>query len=159
MEQELWYKEYDPARRFIVKITPGSNIFTKLKTFAKTENIKNAVILSAVGSVKNVTFRGVKTGAKLPITEPRISVHEVEGPLELLGLEGNIFPDENNEPDAHLHIMMAKSSGEVIGGHMYDCCVFASCEIILQELIVTGVERHISTTGGTSTIFIEGEEV
>ena len=85
------------------------------------------MIISAVGSVKNVRFRGIKAGAKLPITEPRMHLHEVEGPLELLGLEGNLLPGEAGVIDCHLHILLGKSSGEVLGGHLYDAEVFATC--------------------------------
>lgn len=153
----LWYKEYMEGRRFVIKIEPGGHLFTRLLAFAREAGVKNAVIVSAVGSMKNVRFRGIKTGAKLPVTEPRMHVHEIEGPLELLGLEGNIFPDEGGEPDAHLHILLGKSSGEVVGGHLYEAQVFASCEILLTEVLVSGIERHPSKTGGVATIYIHPE--
>ncbi|WP_022851979.1 PPC domain-containing DNA-binding protein [Limisalsivibrio acetivorans] len=154
-----WYKEYTQGRRFVLKISPGENLRDHLLQFASEVNLSNASIVSAVGSVKDVRFRGIKTGAKLPITRPRTTAHEIEGPLELLGLEGNIFPDEEGLIDTHLHIIGAKSSGEVVGGHLFDCNVFATCEIIIAEIIVKGIERHHSQSGGVSTIFIsEAEE-
>jgi predicted DNA-binding protein with PD1-like motif len=153
----LWYKEYTQGRRFVIKIEAGGHLFARLLAFSGETGVKNAVIVSAVGSIKNVRFRGIKTGAKLPVTEPRMHIHEIEGPLELLGLEGNIFPDEEGNPDAHLHILLGKSSGEVVGGHLYDAEVFASCEILLTEVLVSGIERHPSRTGGVSTIFIDPE--
>ena len=53
--------------------------------------------------------------------------------------------------------MASKASGDVVGGHMFDAEVFATCEIVLVELIVDGVERHLSKEGGTPTIFFKGE--
>jgi predicted DNA-binding protein with PD1-like motif len=53
--------------------------------------------------------------------------------------------------------MAAKASGDVVGGHMYDAEVFATCEIVLVELVLGGVERHLSKTGGTPTVFFEQE--
>jgi len=153
----LWYKEYEQGRRFIIKVSPGERVITQLLKFAAEASVKNAVIVSAVGSMRNVRFRGIKTGARRPITPPRMQVHEVEGPLELVGLEGNIFPDERGEIDCHLHIMLGKSSGEVIGGHLFDAEVFASCEILLTEVLVEGIERHASKTGGVPTIYIDEE--
>lgn len=153
----IWYKEYAQGRRFIIKISPGQRVGEQLVRFADETGLKNAVIISAVGSLKNVSFRGIKTGAKRPITPPRMQVHEVEGPLELCGLEGNLFPDESGRVDSHLHIMISKSSGEVLGGHLFDAEVFASCEIILTEVLVEGIERHASKTGGVSTIYIDEE--
>ena len=78
-------------------------------------------------------------------------------PLELLGLTGNIVPSENDDLDCHLHIMAGKSSGDVVGGHLYDSEVFATCEIVLTELVVEGIERHLSKSGGTPTIFFAEE--
>ncbi len=153
----LWYKEYKQGRRFLVKIVPGESLVGRISELINTERIQSAVILSAIGSVKNVRLKDIKSGAKLPITSARLIDHTIEGPLELLGLTGNVVPNENNELDCHLHIMASKASGDVVGGHMFDAEVFATCEIVLVELIVDGVERHLSKSGGTPTIFFAEE--
>ena len=152
----LWYKEYKQGRRFLVKILPGESLVARIKELVNTENIQSAVILSAIGSVKNVCLKDIKSCAKLPITTARLITHDIEGPLELLGLTGNIVPGES-ELDCHLHIMASKASGDVVGGHMFDAEVFATCEIVLVELIVDGIERHLSKSGGTPTIFFAEE--
>ena len=77
------------------------------------EKIKAAVVLSAIGSVKNVRLNDIKSGAKLPITAARLIDHQIEGPLELLGLTGNIIPRGADALDCHLHIMASKASGDV----------------------------------------------
>lgn len=155
--QGAWCKEWKQGRRFILKIEPGNKIVERLLIFAQQENVKNAVIVSAIGSVQNVHFRGIKSGAKRPITEPRMRQHKEEGPFELLGLEGNLIADDCDNVDSHLHVILSKSSGEVVGGHFYDAEVFVSCEIMLTEMIVQGVERHVSKTAGTPTIYINEE--
>ncbi len=151
----FWYKEWSQGRRFVIKLEPGQSLCSRLSAFCEAADVHNAVIVSAVGSMQNVRFRGIKTGAKRPITPPRMHVHEVRGPLELVGLEGNLFPDESGRIDHHLHIMVGKSSGEIVGGHLFDAEVFATCEIMLTEVLVEGVERHASVSGGVPTIFIE----
>lgn len=151
----FWFREVAQGRRFVIKIAPGESLQRRLVEFAHAAAVKDAVIVSAVGSVQDVTFRGSKTGAKLPITAPRIHLHEVQGPLELLALTGNIFPDEKGELDCHLHVLGGKSSGEVLGGHLLDARVFATCEIVLTEIVSEGLERHRSRTGGISTVFID----
>ncbi len=153
----LWYKEYKQGRRFLVKIVPGESLVGRISELINKEKIQSAVILSAIGSVKNVRLKGIKSGAKLPITSARLVDHDIEGPLELLGLTGNVVPNANNELDCHLHIMASKASGDVVGGHMFDAEVFATCEIVLVELIVDGIERHLSKSGGTPTIFFAEE--
>jgi predicted DNA-binding protein with PD1-like motif len=151
----LWFKEVEQGRRFVIKIAPGESVATRLVEFAHAAGVRHAVVVSAVGSLSDVRFRGIKTGARLPITPPRVHLHEVEGPLELLALTGNIFPDDKGDIDCHLHIMGGKSSGEVLGGHMLDARVFATCEIVLTEILAEGLERHLSKTGGVATVFID----
>jgi predicted DNA-binding protein with PD1-like motif len=150
-----WYKQVEQGRRFVLKISPGEPLQQKLLEFARAVGLRHAVVVSAVGSIQDLRFRGIKAGAKLPITPPRMHLHEVTGPLELLGLTGNILPDERGELDCHLHVMAARSSGDVLGGHLFDARVFATCEVVLSELSADGLERHLSRTGGVHTVYIE----
>jgi predicted DNA-binding protein with PD1-like motif len=153
--EQIWFREVEQGRRFVIKIAPGESLQLRLVEFAHAADVKHAVVVSAVGSVVDVRFRGIKTGAKLPITPPRIHLHEVEGPLELLAVTGNLIPDERGEIDCHLHIMAGKASGEVLGGHLLDARVFATCEMVLTEILADGLERHLSKTGGIPTMFID----
>ena len=149
------FREYTQGRRFLLKLLPGQSLVANIKAMVTQEKIKSAVILSAIGSIRNVRINGIKSGAKLPITAARLTFHELEGPLELLSLSGNIVPGESGQANCHLHIMASKSSGDVVGGHMQDAEVFATCEIVLAEYLVEGIERHHSATSGVDTIFIE----
>jgi len=150
-----WYKEVEQGRRFVLKISPGEPLQQRLLEFARSVHLKHAVVVSAVGSIQDLKFRGIKAGARLPITPPRMHLHEVTGPLELLALTGNIIPDEQGALDCHLHVMASRSSGDVLGGHLFDARVFATCEVVLSELNAEGLERHLSRSGGTHTVFIE----
>jgi uncharacterized protein len=153
----LWFREVEQGRRFILKISPGEGLRQRLVEFAQAVGLRHAVVVSAVGSVQDLSFRGIKTGARLPITAPRMHLHEVAGPLELLGLSGNLMPDAQGAIDCHLHVIAARSSGDVLGGHLFDAKVFATCELVLSELHAEGVERHLSRTGGVPTVFIPDE--
>jgi uncharacterized protein len=152
---KLSYREVQQGRRFMIRILPGTKLVDELLQFARMVDLRHAAIVSAVGSVRDVEFSDIQAGARLPITEPRMPVHRVEGPLDLLGVEGNLVPSDTGKVDAHLHILAAKSSGEAIGGHLRDAEVFATCEIILSEYLVEGVERQHSTRGGIDTLFFE----
>lgn len=156
--QGYWYKQVEQGRRFVLKISPGEPLQPRLLEFARAVGLRHAVIVSGVGSIQDLEFRGIKAGAKLPITPPRMHLHRVEGPLELLGLTGNILPDERGELDCHLHVMASRSSGAVLGGHLFGARVFATCEVVLSELTAEGLERHLSRTGGVHTVFIEEGE-
>ncbi len=157
MDKAFWYREYSQGRRFFLKILPGQSLKANIRNLVIQEKIKVAVILSAIGSIRNVRINGIKSGAKLPITPARLTPHELEGPLELLGLSGNIVPGADGQPDCHLHVMAGKASGDVVGGQLDDAEVFATCEIVLVEVVLEGVERHKSSSGGTSTIYFAEE--
>jgi uncharacterized protein len=159
-EQELdkmWYREAKPGRQFVIRILPGSNLVEELLNFARAVELRFGVVVTAIGSVRKAQFSDIQMGARLPITENRMPVHEVEGPLDLLGLEGNLIPNETGKMDDHLHIIGSKSSGEVVGGHLIEAEVFATCEIVLHEYQVEGVERQYSETGGIDTLFFEDQ--
>ena len=155
--EKLSYRECRQGRRFIIRVLPGAMLVDELLRFARAVELRHAAIVSAVGSVRDVEFSDIQAGARLPITEPRMPVHRVEGPLDLLGLSGNLVPGETGRVDAHLHILAARSSGEAVGGHLRNAEVFATCEIVLGEYIVEGVERHHSTHGGVDTLFFEDQ--
>ena len=154
---KLSFKECRQGRRFILSIQPGAKLVEQLLLFARHVGLEHGAIVSAIGSVRNVEFSDIQAGARLPITEPRMPVHRIEGPLDLLGLEGNLVPTESGSVDAHLHIFGSKSSGEVVGGHLIEAEVFATCEIVLSEYQVEGVERQRSKTGGVDTLFFEDQ--
>lgn len=152
---ELTYRECRQGRRFIIRIEPGTNLVVELLAFARAMGLEHGVLVSAIGSVRNVEYSNIQAGAHLPLTEPRMPTRTVEGPLNLLGLAGNLAPGETGTIDAHLHIFGAKSSGEVVGGHLMEAEVFATCEILLSEYVVEGVERQHSVRDGVDTLFFE----
>jgi uncharacterized protein len=152
------WRECRDGRRFILRIQPGSRLVEQILSFAAEVKLKHGVLVSAIGSVRNVTFSDIQAGASLPITQPRMPVHTIEGPLDLLGIEGNLVPGPDGSVDPHLHIFGAKSNGDVVGGHLFEAEVFATTEVLLTEYIVEGVERMRSETGGIDTLYFEGEQ-
>jgi predicted DNA-binding protein with PD1-like motif len=151
------YRECRDGRRFMLRIPPGTKLVEHLNAFAQEVGLRHGVIVSAIGSVRDVIFTDIQAGAHLPITAPRMPKHAVEGPLDLLGLEGNFVPRKDGPIDAHLHVMGAKSSGEVVGGHLIEAEVFATCEMVIAEYFAKGVGRRRSTKGGVDTLFFEDD--
>lgn len=152
---KLAYRECQTGRRFIIHLEPGAHIPAALVEFARAEQIPFASLVSAVGSIRMVEFTDIQAGAMLPMSGPRTKTHKLEGPLALLGLEGNIAPHASGRVDAQLHVLGSKSSGEVVGGRLVDAEVFASCEIVLAEYAVEGVQRHFSEASGIDTLVID----
>jgi predicted DNA-binding protein with PD1-like motif len=152
---KLWYQECNTGRRFIIKLEPGTRVTATLLDFARSKKLPFASLVSAVGSVRDVEFCGIQAGAHLPMTEARFKTTRLEGPLEMMGLEGNIAPGPDKELAGEFYILASKSNGDVVGGRLVDAVVFTTCEIVLAEYLVEGIERHHSTTSGVDTIYIE----
>lgn len=152
---KLWYRECTTGRRFIIKLNPGTKITEALLDFASTKEFPFASLVSAVGSVRDVEFAGILAGAHLPMTEARFRTHRMDGPLELISLEGNIACDNEKQYAGQFYVLGAKSNGEVVGGHLVEAEVFTTCEIVLAEYLVQGIEVHHSATSGVDTIYID----
>ncbi|MFQ5998242.1 MAG: PPC domain-containing DNA-binding protein, partial [Candidatus Bathyarchaeia archaeon] len=99
----------------------------------RTEKIQRAVIVSAIGSLENVSFRNLKKNIELPVTLEKTELTEIKGPLELLSLEGSMMPMEG-KPFFHLHGMFGTTAGEVVGGHMFSGRVYTTLEITFAEM-------------------------
>ncbi|BDU77937.1 PPC domain-containing DNA-binding protein [Mesoterricola sediminis] len=154
---KIWHRECVTGRRFIIKIEPGANLAESILAFAACKELPFASLVSAVGSVRNVVFRDIQTGAHLPMTEPRIRTHRVEGPLEMLGLQGNIAPGPERRLHGQFYFLGSKASGEVVGGRLVEAEVFGTCEIVLAEYLVQGIERYHSASSGVDTLYFEEE--
>ena len=153
--ENLWYRECTAGRRFIIKIDPGARIIATLLDFASSQQLQFASLVSAIGSVRDVEFTGIQAGAHLPMTEARFKTSRLEGPLELMALEGNLTPDASGQVSGQFYILGSKSNGDVVGGRLVEAVVFTTCEIVLAEYLVAGIERHHSATSGVDTLFIE----
>ena len=126
----------------LTRLMPDEDLFLSLKKIVKDHGIERGIILSAIGSLKNVVFVNVKPHTGIPVkTEDMIEIEEA-GPFELLSLEGNFFPSqEDGEPVIHLHAILGTSSGAVTGGHLLKATVFTTAEIILGTLAGSSVYK------------------
>jgi predicted DNA-binding protein with PD1-like motif len=101
------------------RLMPEEDLFASLKKIARDHSIKRGVILSAIGSLKDVVFVNVRPHTVIPVkTEDMIEIEEA-GPFELLSLEGNFFPSqEDGDPVIQLHAILGTSSGSVSGASL-----------------------------------------
>ena len=124
------------------RLMPEEDLFAGLNKIARDHRIERGVILSAIGSLKNVVFVNVRPHTVMPVkTEDMIQIEDA-GPFELLSLEGNFFPSqENGEPVIHLHAILGTSSGSVSGGHLLKATVFTTAEILLGNITGSSVYK------------------
>jgi hypothetical protein len=68
-------------RIILSRVMPGEDLFASLKKIVKDHGIERGVILSAIGSIKNVVFVNVRSHTGIPVkAEDMIEIEEA-GPL------------------------------------------------------------------------------
>jgi predicted DNA-binding protein with PD1-like motif len=131
------------------RIMPDEDLFKSLERIAQDRRIKRGVIISAIGSLKNVALRNVKQRTGLPVRTEDTNEIEETGPFELLCLEGNLFPSEGkDELIVHLHVMLGSPSGSVMGGHLLKATTFTTTEVIMGRIVGSSVYRAKSDLTG-----------
>lgn len=128
----------------LVRLTPGKNLVSELTTWAKTNQIHAASILSAVGSLKKITLRF----ANQPSPETR------EGHFEIVSLSGML-----DSESMHLHAAVSLPGGETIGGHlMGENIVFTTLELAVAEYEEVRFTREKDETYGYPELKITKEK-
>ena len=125
------YKRFDNT--IIARINKGEEILEQVKVLALKENIKLASV-QALGAVNHFTVGVFKTDEK------KYYANTFDGSYEIVSLTGTI----NTMNDAfycHLHMSAGDDKGHVVGGHLNEATVSATCEMVIQ--IIDGkVDRY-----------------
>jgi len=139
-------EEVKTKRLILTRLMPGAEVFSKLKEIALQERIERAAVLSAIGSFEDVVFRNLQEKISLPIQLEKTIEFSLHGPFEVLSLEGNLFPLQD-QPFFHLHCLLSDSKGQVTGGHLFSAQAFSTLEILLMELEASTVKEKSELTG------------
>jgi predicted DNA-binding protein with PD1-like motif len=102
--------EGDFDRVVVVRLKSGTDVLEGLKEAVKKEKIKNAVILSGIGSVTQYHFH-VVSNTSFPTTNTFV---KKDAPADLLNMNGYIFDGR-----VHAHLTISNDK-EAIGGHLED---------------------------------------
>jgi len=114
------------GRIFVLRLDPGDYLLESIKDLIRKEKVKDAVVVSAVGTLDQYRIHMVMTTDYPP--ENRFE-HWKDRPLELASIGGAIA---NGEP--HLHIIVSDSE-KAYAGHLEEGCrVLYLAEIVVVEL-------------------------
>jgi len=120
-------------RRFgntlVVRFDKGEEICAQLKEVAIKENIKLASI-QALGAVDKFTIGAFDT------VEKQYHANHFSGIYEIVSLTGTIST-MNGDYYSHLHMSAGDEKGHVVGGHLNEAFVSATCELIIT--VIDGV--------------------
>ena len=106
---------------------------------AKDEDIRFAEI-SAIGAVGRAVF------GLYDLEEQKYHSLTFVQPLELVSLNGNLSR-KDGEPYLHLHAAFADEKGAVIGGHLNEAVIRATCEMVIK-IVDIDMGRRISEQTG-----------
>lgn len=127
------YRRFDNT--YILRMDPGEEILSTVKTFAEREGVKLASV-QAIGAVGEFTVGAFDTAEK------KYYSNEFRGAYEITSLMGNI-----NTMDGafycHLHMNAADKTGRAVGGHLNRAVVSATCEMVVTQIPGT-VDRAFS---------------
>jgi len=145
-------EEIEFGSKYVLRMVPEDDISQKIIDFCKEKNISRAVIVSAIGSAKDVVFRDLKEGVGIPLELAKTNEMNLRGPFEVLSLEGNVFPMDNDLV-AHLHVLLGMQNGSVCGGHLFKAKVLSTLEVILMEIKGSSVCRQKSDETGLNELW------
>ncbi|WP_455278321.1 PPC domain-containing DNA-binding protein [[Eubacterium] cellulosolvens] len=142
-----YFDSIDLSNVLVVRLKPKDEIREKIEEVMKHNGLKKAVILSAIGSVFEATFFGVKKDSGLPFGKDKITVIKQTGPFEVLTLEGNILP-AGDQLISHIHIALGGHDGSILGGHLDRAIVYTTLELFLAEIRNSKVEKEPDKIAG-----------
>lgn len=129
-----------------IRLYKEENVNKKIKEVCKKHNIETAVVLSGIGQLKKIKLGYFKD-------KGNYTPKELNYPLELLSLSGNICKDKR-EYILHLHAVLGDEEKKAIGGHFIDGQISVTGEIILLKTKIDA-KRKIDKETGLKNLFLE----
>lgn len=121
--------------QYIMRIDKGEEVLACLEEMCRKEEIKAGSAVG-LGATDRVTVGLFDTASKL------YKKRELTGSMEITSLVGNIST-KDGETYLHFHINVCDEENRVMGGHLNECRVSATCEITVTK-IDGCVEREMS---------------
>jgi predicted DNA-binding protein with PD1-like motif len=113
-------------KTFAVIFDTGDEVAAGLLAFAKEQRL-SASHFTAIGAFRDVTLGYFEWDKK---DYKRIPVREQ---VEVLSLIGDVSLDEKGEPKVHAHVVLGRSDGTALGGHLLDAHVRPTLEVVVVE--------------------------
>lgn len=116
----------------IERLKNGTDLKKYIIDLAKAKSIEAGVIVSSVGSSKELNIR---------LSD--LSTLHSKKKFEILSLNGTLSKDR-----VHLHICVSDEEGKVLGGHLLtECIIDTTCELVIQILDAKFLSEFDENTG------------
>ena len=123
------------------RLRPGVDLKSELIQLASDHQLRAASVISAVGSLSNVSLRLAN----------RAETTVFAGEHEIVSLSGTLSRD-----GIHLHMSVANSEGHTVGGHVTEgSIVFTTAEIVIAELSDLAFTRERCPISGFQELLVQ----
>ena len=121
---------------YILRFDKGETVFQGLADFMSSQQI-SACNFSGIGSCSNVELGFYNPFLKEYKKKPYIDE------MEIISLTGNgSILDSDKKPTIHAHGIFGRIDFTVLGGHVFEIVVLATCEIFLTKLNGTMTRKN-----------------
>jgi len=110
----------------VIRLNSNEDFFKSLRIICEKHKIKNGVVLSGIGQLKNFCLGYYKKNSGY-LTKKFMN------PYELLHLSGNICKINTNN-EFHIHAILSNEKMKTIGGHLLNAKVEITNEIIILKI-------------------------
>ncbi len=131
-----------PMKCHCIRLRRGEDLLLSIRELAEKENIRTAVVLSAVGCISKGRVRDASG----------VNIQEIPDHCEIVSLNGTVSARR-----CHLHIALSRQDLSTIGGQLVPGCIInTTCELVLAEVpgVTIGTEDD-PETGYDELIFQE----
>jgi predicted DNA-binding protein with PD1-like motif len=115
----------DPPITYAVVLDTGDEVIGELSNFVRQQEVE-AASLTAIGAFSRAVLGyfqwETKQYKKIPVNEQ----------VEVLSLLGDVAVGDQG-PTLHLHAVLGKGDGSVVGGHLIEAYVRPTLEVILIQ--------------------------
>ena len=129
----------DGQKTWALVFDKGDELIEALTEFARRERVKSAHF-TAIGALSEATLgyfdRERRNYRKIPVREQ----------VEVLTLAGDVAL-RDGQPRIHAHVVVGKSDGAALGGHVLEARVWPTLELILTESPRALIRRSDPETG------------
>jgi predicted DNA-binding protein with PD1-like motif len=128
-----------PSKTWALVFELGDEVMAELEGFARAEGLDGAHF-TAIGAFSDATLGYFDWERKEYLENP------VAEQVEVLTLAGDVA-ENDGEPAVHAHVVLGRSDGSAVGGHLLRARVRPTLELILTETPAHLRKRHDVASG------------
>jgi uncharacterized protein len=127
-------------KTFVLIFETGDEVMSGLQAFAGERRLAGSHF-TAIGAFQQATLGyfdwKIKDYKRIPVAEQ----------VEVVALIGDIASGRNDEPKVHAHVVLGRSDGAALAGHLLEAKVRPTLELVLTESPVHLRRQHDAETG------------